>query len=110
MEETVKLVRRSLAVAAGAVLVAGAVHAASIVPPENLGELAQSSDAVVLAQAGAPRGSQRGFQAFTLPAFGVRGVVAGGRARGARFTGGAPGGELENSLWLVPGCGRLCPA
>src|SRR3972149_2671124 len=69
MEKTVNVARNRLILAAGAALVAAAAHAASIVPPENLGELAQSSDAVVLAQAGAPRGSQRGVQAFTLTAF-----------------------------------------
>src|SRR3972149_5051229 len=68
MEETVNVARKNLVLAAGALLVAGAVHAASIVPPENLGELAQSSDAGVLAVAGpsdeAPGGELDGFGWF----------------------------------------------
>jgi hypothetical protein len=109
MEKTVNVARRNLVLAAGVVLVAAAVHAASIVPPENLGELAQSSDAVVLAQAGAPRVSQRGFQAFTLTAFRVLVVVAGDLDRGDHIAVEAPGGELDDYIWLVPGSPRFEP-
>jgi len=105
----VNVARNKLILAAGAALVAAAAHAASIVPPENLGELAQSSDAVVLAQAGAPRVSQRGFQAFTLTAFRVLAVVAGDLDRGDHITVEAPGGELDDYLWLVPGSPRFEP-
>ena len=60
MEETLTLVLRTLAVGAAAVLVAATVHAASIVPPENLGELARSSEAVVLAIASTSQTVRRG--------------------------------------------------
>jgi hypothetical protein len=95
--------------AALTVVVAAAVHAASIVPPENLGGLARSSEAVVLAQAGAPRVSQRGFQAFTLTAFRVLAVVAGDLNPRDHIIVEAPGGELEDRLWIVPGSPRFAP-
>ncbi len=109
MEKTVRLARRTPLLAAVVALVAGAVHAASIVPPENLGELARISDAVVLAQAGAPRVSQRGIQAFTLTTFRVLGVVSGELSRGDRITVEAPGGELDGYMWFVPGSPRFEP-
>ena len=101
--------RKNLVLAAAATLVAAAVHAASIVPPENLGELARISDAVVLGQAGAPRVSERGIQAFTLTTFRVLGVVSGELERGDRITVEAPGGELDAYLWFVPGSPRFEP-
>lgn len=101
--------RKNLVLAAGVLLVAAAVHAASIVPPENLGELARISDAVVLAQAGAPRVSERGIQAFTLTTFRVLVAVSGELERGDRITVEAPGGELDGYLWFVPGSPRFEP-
>lgn len=101
--------RKNLILAAGALLVAAAVNATSIVPPENLGELARISEAVVLAQAGAPRVSQRGIQAFTLTTFRVLAVVSGELERGDRITVEAPGGELDGYLWFVPGSPRFAP-
>jgi PKD repeat protein len=109
MEKTVNVARKNLILAAGALLVAAAVHATSIVPPENLGELARISEAVVLAQAGAPRVSQRGIQAFTLTTFRVLVVVSGELERGDRITVEAPGGELDGYLWFVPGSPRFAP-
>ena len=88
---------------------AGAVHAASIVPPENLGELARISDAVVLAQAGAARVSQRGIQAFTLTTFRVLEVVSSELDRGDRIAVETPGGERDGYLWFVPGSPRFEP-
>jgi len=109
MEKTVRLSRRIPVAAAVVALVAGAVHAASIVPPENLGELARISDAVVLAQAGAPRVSQRGIQAFTLTTFRVLEAVSGELGTGDRITVEAPGGELDGTMWFVPGSPRFEP-
>lgn len=91
------------------VITAGAARAASIVPPENLGELARSSQAVVLAQAGAPHSSQRGRLLFTLNAFRVLEPIAGPIEKGDRITVEVPGGELDGVGWLVPGSPRFEP-
>jgi PKD repeat protein len=82
-------------------------YATSIVPPENLGELARSSQAVVLAAAGTSRVSQRGALLFTLTTFRVLDVASGGLPRNARFTVEAPGGELGGVGWAVPGAPRF---
>ena len=101
--------RKNLVLAAGALLVAAAVHATSIVPPENLGELAQVSHATVLAQAGSSQVSARGPLLFTLTSFRVVQVIAGEVARGDRLTVQAPGGELDGNIWMVPGSPRFEP-
>jgi len=105
----VSVARKNLVLAAAATLVAAAVHAASIVPPENLGELARISDAVVLAQAGGPRVSERGIQAFTLTTFRVLVAVSGELDSGDRITVEAPGGEVDGYRWFVPGSPRFEP-
>jgi hypothetical protein len=105
----VSVARKNLVLAAAATLVAAAVHAASIVPPENLGELARISDAVVLAQAGSSQVSQRGSLFFTLTSFRVLRPVAGPLEPGERFSIEAPGGEVRGIGWLVPGSPRFEP-
>jgi hypothetical protein len=85
------------------------VRAASVVPPEHLGELARTSDAVVLAQAGAPRTAQRGQLLFTLTTFRVLEPVAGALETGDRITVETPGGELDGTGWLVPGSPQFEP-
>jgi hypothetical protein len=84
-----------------------AVRAASIVPPENLGELAQTSNAVLLAQAGTSTAAKRGPLLFTLTTFRVMEVLAGGLATGDHLTVEAPGGELNGITWAVPGSPRF---
>jgi PKD repeat protein len=90
-------------------LVAAIAGAASIVPPENLGELARSSGAVVLAQAGTSHTVQRGSLLFTLTPFRVLQTVAGPLEARDRITVQAPGGELDGIGWLVPGSPRFEP-
>ena len=109
MEKTARLSARTLLAVAAVVLVAGAVHAASIVPPENLGELARTSDAVVLAVAGTSETVQRGSLLFTMTSFRVRQPVAGPLEARERFSVEAPGGELDGVGWLVPGSPRFEP-
>lgn len=97
-------------VAAAAVFVAAvAARAASIIPPQSLGELARGSDAVVLGLAGAPHVSQRGALLFTLTTFRVIDAVAGAVAPRDRLTVAAPGGEVGDTGWLVPGSPRFQP-
>ena len=101
--------RKNLVLAAGALLVAAAVHATSIVPPENLGELARTSDAVVLAVAGTSGTVQRGPLLFTITSFRVIRTVAGPLEVRERFSAEVPGGELDGIAWLVPGSPRFEP-
>jgi hypothetical protein len=100
---------RRTTVACVVALLALQAGAASIVPPENLGELARTSDAVVLALAGAPHVTQRGPLLFTLTTFRVLEAATGALERGDRVTVAAPGGELEGAAWLVPGAPRFEP-
>jgi len=99
----------ALAMVSLTVLAAGVAQGASVVPPESLGELARSSQAVVLAQAGAPRASQRGQLLFTLTAFRVLEPIAGPIEQGDRIVVEVPGGELDGVGWLVPGSPRFEP-
>jgi hypothetical protein len=93
---------------AAAVLVGAApAFATSIVPPENLGELARSSEAVVLAIAGTSQTVQRGPLLFTLTGFRVRERIAGSLEAHERIAVEAPGGELDGIGWLVPGSPRF---
>jgi hypothetical protein len=103
----VNVARNNLVLAAGVLLVAAAVHATSIVPPENLGELARSSDAVVLAVAGVSHTEPRGPLLFTRTTFRVVQAVAGLLEVRERITVEAPGGELDGIGWLVPGSPRF---
>jgi hypothetical protein len=88
-------------------LAAGIAGAASIVPPASLGELARSSGAVVLAQAGTSHTVQRGSLLFNVTPFRVVQAVAGPLQPRQRFTVQAPGGELDGIGWLVPGSPRF---
>jgi hypothetical protein len=100
--------RSSLVVgAAVAVLAAGSARATSIIPPENLGELARLSDAVVLAHAGDSKVVQRGALLFTETTFTVLRAVAGRLAAGAAVQVDAPGGALDGRGWLVAGAPRF---
>ncbi len=101
--------RKNLVLAAGALLIAAAVHAASIVPPGNLGELARISEAVVLAVAGTSHTAQHGPLLFTLTSFRVLHPVAGPLETRERITVEAPGGELDGNIWMVPGSPRFEP-
>src|SRR5512136_213129 len=92
-----------------ALLTVGIAGASSIVPPENLGQLAQMSEAVVLAQAGTSQAVQRGSLLFTLTPFRVLQPVAGALEVRERITLEAPGGELDGIGWLVPGSPRFEP-
>jgi hypothetical protein len=92
-----------------AVLAGSTARATSIVPPENLGELARVSHATVLVQAGYSQVIPRGPLLFTLTTFQVMEVVAGGLATGDRLTVEAPGGELDGNIWMVPGSPRFEP-
>ncbi len=90
-------------------LTVGIAGAASIVPPANLGELAQTSEAVALVQAGTSQTVQRGSLLFTLTTFRVLQSVAGPLGVRERITVEAPGGELDGIGWLVPGSPRFEP-
>jgi hypothetical protein len=92
-----------------ALLAVGIAGAASIVPPENLGELAQVSEAVVLVQAGTSQTVQRGSLLFTLTSLRVLQSVAGPLQVRERITVEAPGGELDGIGWMVPGSPRFEP-
>ena len=92
-----------------AFLAVGVAGAASIVPPENLGELAQMSEAVALVQAGTSQTVQRGSLLFTLTPFRVLQSVAGPLQVRERITVEAPGGELDGIGWMVPGSPRFEP-
>jgi len=96
----------SLGVASLAVGIAGA---ASIVPPANLGELAQMSEAVALVQAGTSQTVQRGSLLFTLTGLRVLQSVAGPLQVRERITVEAPGGELDGIGWMVAGSPRFEP-
>ena len=98
-----------LAALAAVTLAAATATAASIVPPENLGELARMSDAVVLAQAGASSPVPAGPLLFTHTTFRVIEAVAGTLSTGDRIVVRVPGGDLADGGWLVPGAPRFDP-
>src|SRR5512136_1335072 len=105
-----RFMHRKLFVSLGvALLTVGIAGAASIVPPENLGELARMSEAVVLVQAGTSQVVQRGSLLFSLTPFRVLQSVAGPLQVRERITVEAPGGELDGIGWLVPGSPRFEP-
>lgn len=98
---------RHLTVLAAALLVAATASATSIIPPENLGELAQMSDTVALVRAGASTVTQHGPLLFTLTNFEVLMSVSGEFQRDKRLTVEAPGGERDGVGWLVSGSPRF---
>ena len=83
--------------------IAPPVRAASLIAPENLGELALASDAVVLARAGASRVDSRGQLFFTTTEFDVLRALAGPHLAGDTIAVQTPGGELDGEAWIVPG-------
>jgi len=84
-------------------------EAAVLVPPANLGELAASSDAVVLAVAGDSRVERRGALYFTVTPFTVAEALAGQAAAGATLEVVVPGGELDGRGWAITGAPRFQP-
>jgi formylglycine-generating enzyme required for sulfatase activity/fibronectin type 3 domain-containing protein/PKD repeat protein len=113
----VRFSSRALALSGAVVLLAAAASATSIVPPRNLGELAKTSDAVVLGEAIHSRVVQRGSLLFTETTFLVEERVKWAVAASAAGKGGAPrldtvtvlapGGELDGAGWAVPGSPRF---
>ncbi|TAM48535.1 MAG: PKD domain-containing protein [Acidobacteria bacterium] len=94
---------RRLTVLAAAVLTAATASATSIVPPDNLGELARMADAVVLAQAGAPRVVRHGAVLYTRTSFRVVEAVSGPLAVSSRFSVEVLGGESGDEKWVFAG-------
>lgn len=90
-----------------ALAAASAVHAATIVPPRDLGELARRADAVVLARAGASHVERRGPLLFTVTEFESFNVVAARKQVSSVFDVHAPGGVLGDSGWFVAGSPRF---
>ena len=100
---------RHLTGLAVAVLTTATASATSIVPPENLGELARGSDAVVLALAGGSSVVSAGPLLFTVTNFRVEESVAGGLGPNDRIAVRVPGGELGGWTWAVPGSPHFQP-
>ena len=94
---------RHLTVLAAAVLAAVTTSATSIVPPENLGELAREADAVVLALAGAPHVVRHGAVLYTRTAFRVVEALSGPLTVSSRFSVEVLGGESGDEKWVFPG-------
>lgn len=103
------MVQHRLAWGLTAILAAGAVRAMTIIPPPNLGDLAITADAVVLAEAIGNKVSRRGQLLFTITSFRAVDQVSGPLTRGDLFTVQAPGGELDGIGWTVPGSPRFTP-
>jgi PKD repeat protein len=90
-------------VSGAAVLAAAAVNATSIVPPADLGELARVSDAVVLAQAGAPHVVRHGAILYTRTAFRAIETVWGPLDKSSKFSVEVLGGATADEKWVFPG-------
>ena len=105
------MVRRKLPVIVGAFLLHSALHsflhAASMIPPKNLGELSRASDAVVLARAEGASSEMRGALIFTEVEFSVETVVAGDLGRGEPVFVECPGGEAGGKAWVVASSPRF---
>lgn len=98
---------RRLAIGLGLLGAAVTVSATSIVPPANLGELARTSDAVVVAVAGRSDSVHRGSMIVTRTPFQVAENVAGTPTRGISVTVEVPGGEVDGTGWAVAGAPRF---
>ena len=94
---------RRFTVLAAAALTAATASATSIVPPENLGELVRMADAVVLAQAGAPRVVRHGAVLYTRTTFRVVQVVSGPLTEASRVAVEVLGGQLGDEKWVFAG-------
>ncbi len=105
--------RRSLATVllalALAVLSARAARGSSVVPPRHLGELAQMSEAVVLARAGASSAFARGGLILTRTSFEVMEVVRGAVLRRQQIDVETYGGVLGTVGWSVAGSPQFEP-
>ncbi|MGC8917325.1 MAG: hypothetical protein ACP5NF_10150, partial [Thermoanaerobaculum sp.] len=84
-----------------ALLVAGSAPATTIVPPENLGELAQHAQVVVLAQSLQQEVRPRGPLRFTVTRFRVLEAVKGSVPETLEVE--VPGGSFGERTWSVPG-------
>ena len=104
----------------GALLTAAVAGASSIIPPRNLGELARSSDTVVLGAALSSRVVHRGPLLFTETSFLVEQLIKEEFASSITTKGPAslaplivsvlaPGGDLADQGWLVGGSPRFAP-
>jgi hypothetical protein len=93
-------IRRSCVGALALAAHLGAASATTIRAPRDLGELALSSDAVVVAAAGESRSRQRGSLTFTVTEFAVESEVPGRSTGEAPLEVWSPGGE-EGDLGVV---------
>ena len=94
---------RRLTVLAAAAVTAATASATSIVPPDNLGELARMAGAVVLAQSGAPHVVRHGAVLYTRTSFRVVEAVSGPLAVSSRFSVEVLGGESGDERWVFAG-------
>lgn len=84
-----------------AFMAAPASRASVIIPPADLGELARSSELVVLAVAGDSASERRGNELVTVTPFVVAEAVSGFAAPGDVLEVEVPGGESEDGTILV---------
>ena len=96
-----------IAAAVACVSASGSAFATVVIPPRNLGELAASSPATVVAVAGRSWVEASGETLVTQTAMVVQEEVSGPLAAGTEFVVTVPGGELEDKGWLVPGSPRF---
>jgi PKD repeat protein len=99
----VSLMRKTLIVAVAATVTGVVVQATSIVPPENFGELARMSHAVVLAQAGGATVVRRGAILYTRTEFSVIAAISGPLTAPSRFIVEVLGGQTADEKWVFPG-------
>ena len=106
---TMSLSRSQYLAVLASTLLAATLRATSIVPPANLGELARSSDAVVVGVAGTSSVVPAGPLLFTVTDFRVKEGVTGLLGPTDRITVRVPGGSLDGATWAVPGSPRFQP-
>ena len=99
--------RRFFPIALCLVLLAGlstlTVHGSTIVPPRDLGELANMSQAVLLARAGISTSITRGGLIFTETTFEVVEVVRGTLQQNESISVETYGGVVDGIGWAVAG-------
>jgi hypothetical protein len=95
--------RKTLIVAVAATVTGVVVQATSIVPPENFGELARMSHAVVLAQAGGATVVRRGAILYTRTEFSVIAAISGPLTAPSRLIVEVLGGQTADEKWVFPG-------
>ena len=83
----------------------GPAHGGTIIPPRHLGELAQLSEAVLLAKAGASYARARGGFIYTYTSFTVLDVVS-GSVQGSVLV-ETYGGVVDGQGWAVGGSPRF---